>query len=258
MKDLQMLLILAKDDFKKRFVGSYFGVIWMFIQPTVTILIYTFIFQVGFKSVPPVPGVPYVIWLIPGIVPWFFFQEAWVHETSSLLEYSFLVKKVVFKVEFLPIIKLFSAILVHICFLIIMFLVFIITRTKIRFSAIYVIYFSFCCSILVLGLGYFTSAVVVFFRDMMQIVGIALQFGIWLCPIMYDESMFATRAPWVVKLIKFNPFYYISKGYRVAMIGDVMEEPLKLTIYFWTVTIIIFIFGYSVFKKLRPHFADVL
>ena len=49
---------LAKADFKKRFVGSYFGMVWMFVQPLVTVLIYFFIFQLGFKSVPPVPGVP--------------------------------------------------------------------------------------------------------------------------------------------------------------------------------------------------------
>ena len=48
---------LAKADFRKRFVGSYFGMVWMLVQPIVTVLIYFFIFQVGFKSVPPVPGV---------------------------------------------------------------------------------------------------------------------------------------------------------------------------------------------------------
>lgn len=48
---------LAKADFKKRFVGSYFGVVWMFVQPLVTILIYAFLFgEYGFKSPPPVPG----------------------------------------------------------------------------------------------------------------------------------------------------------------------------------------------------------
>ena len=66
---------LAKADFKKRFVGSYFGMVWMFVQPLVTVLIYFFIFQLGFKSVPPVPGVPYVLWLVPGIVPWFFYRS---------------------------------------------------------------------------------------------------------------------------------------------------------------------------------------
>ena len=42
---------LSKADFKKRFVGSYFGVVWMFVQPVVTVLIYWLIFgPIGFKS----------------------------------------------------------------------------------------------------------------------------------------------------------------------------------------------------------------
>ena len=99
---------LSKADFRKRFVGSYFGIVWMFIQPMVTVLIYFFVFQIGLKSVPPVPGVPYVLWLIPGIVPWFFFSEALNNLTGCLQEYHYLVKKVVFQVEILPIIKLLS------------------------------------------------------------------------------------------------------------------------------------------------------
>ena len=100
---------LSKADFKKRFVGSYFGVIWMFIQPLVTILIYAFLFgEYGFKSPPPVPGASYVIWMVPGIVPWFYFSEALNTGTNCLQEYHYLVKKVVFQVEMLPIIKMIS------------------------------------------------------------------------------------------------------------------------------------------------------
>ena len=89
--------------------------VWMFIQPVVTIVIYAVIFGIGFKSPPPVPGVSYVIWLVPGIVPWFFFGEALNGITGCLQEYSYLVKKVVFKVEILPMIKLISCLLVQMC-----------------------------------------------------------------------------------------------------------------------------------------------
>ena len=72
----KLILELSKADFKKRFVGSYFGVVWMFIQPMVTIAIYAFIFgEHGMKNAPPVPGASYVIWLAPGIIPWFYFSE---------------------------------------------------------------------------------------------------------------------------------------------------------------------------------------
>ena len=104
---------LSKADFKKRFVGSYFGVVWMFVQPMVTVLIYFFVFQIGFKNEPPVPGAPYVLWLVPGIVPWFFFSEALNNMTGCLQEYNYLVKKVVFQVEILPLMKLISCLMVH-------------------------------------------------------------------------------------------------------------------------------------------------
>lgn len=249
---------LAKADFKKRFVGAYFGVLWMFVQPLATILVYTLIFQVGFKATPPIPNVPYVLWLIPGIIPWFYFQDTMIQGTNVLSEYNFLVKKVVFDVTILPIVKLVSVFFSHLCFIAIMIIIFIIARVNITIDALCIIYYSFALSVLSLGFIYFTSAVNVFFKDMAQIVNIILQFGIWMAPIMYDESLFAERAPIVCKLIRLNPIYYIVKGYRMSLIGDSVEGFLSLTIYYWVFAIIVLFIGYRLFKKLKPHFADVL
>ncbi len=258
LKNWKMILSLAKSDFKKRFVGSYFGILWMFIQPLATILVYTLIFQVGFKSVPPVPGVPYVLWLIPGIIPWFYFQDSVLQGTGVLYEYNFLVKKVVFNVSMLPAVKLVSVFLSHVCFVIIMFIVFAIAKVPLSFKCIMIAYFSFALSIFSLGIIYFTSAINVFFKDMGQIVAILMQFGIWMAPIMYDESLFVNRAPMVCKLLKLNPIYYIVKGYRFAMINDTFTDIKFLTLYFWIVTIIVFAIGSKVFNKFKTHFSDVL
>ena len=247
------------DNFRKRFVGSYFGIVWMLVQPIVTVLIYFFIFQVGFKSVPPVPGVPYVLWLIPGIVPWFFYSEALNCVTGCLQEYSYLVKKVVFQVEILPIIKLISCMLVHAFFAGIMLTVFLCYGRFPMATWIQILYYSFAAAMLALAFGYLTSAINVFFKDMAQIVSICLQFGMWLTPIMYQETMFADKAPWFVTILKLNPFYYVVAGYRDSMLtGNWFWERPKLGIYFWVVTLVIGLLGLRVFKRLRPHFSDVL
>lgn len=254
-----MILDLAKADFRKRFVGSYFGVIWMFVQPLVTIAIYALIFGWGFKSPPPVPNVSYTLWLIPGIVPWFFFSESLNNITGILQEYSYLVKKVVFPVELLPIIKLVSCFLVHLCFVAMMILVYLISGIQPRISWIQICYYSFAASMLAVGVGYLTSAVNVFFKDMAQIVQICLQFGIWLAPIMYDELLFTGRAPWVGTVLKLNPFYYIVAGYRDSMItGAGFWMRPTLSVYFWVVTLAVFYLGLKFFTKMRPHFSDVL
>ena len=91
-----------------------------------------------------------------------------------------------------------------------------------------------------------------------QIVSILMQFGMWMAPIMYDESLFINRAPILVKLIKFNPIYYVVKGYRYCMINDTFNDLLKISIYYWVITILIFYLGYRVFNKLKIHFSDVL
>ena len=94
---------------------------------------------------------------------------------------------------------------------------------------------------------------------MAQIVGICIQFGIWMVPIMYDKEMFTSKAPWVETFFKLNPFYYIVEGYRDSMLqGNWFWERPRLTLYFWCVTIAVLLIGLKMFKRLRPHFSDVL
>ena len=259
MTQRRLIWELGKADFRKRFVGSYFGIVWMFIQPIATVLVYFFVFQIGMKSTPPVPDAPYVIWLIPGIIPWFFFSDAISGLTGTMSEYSYLVKKMAFPVELLPAIKLLSCFFVHFCFIVIMLVVFLISGYMPEPSWIQIIYYSFAAGVLSLGLGYLTSAVNVFFKDMSQIVSIALQFGMWLVPIMYWEGLFTTDHPWMELVFKLNPFYYIVTGYRDSMLmGDFFfERPLN-TLYFWGFALILCYVGLKVFMKLRPHFSDVL
>ncbi len=255
----QFIFDLAKADFKKRFVGSYFGIAWMFVQPVVTVLIYFAIFQLGFKSVPPVPDTPYVLWLVPGIVPWFFFNEALGGMTNCLSEYNYLVKKVVFNVEILPFIKLLSHLFVHGIFVSIMTAVFMAYARLPMLSWLQAAYYSFALSVYLLALGFATAAIQVFFKDMAQIVSICLQFGMWLTPIMWDPGLFGMNNVWLDRFLKINPMYYIVNGYRDSFLqGNWFFQRPGLSLYFWTVTLLLLVLGLRIFKRLRPHFSDVL
>ena len=255
----RLIADLAKADFRKRFVGSYFGVVWMFVQPIVTVAIYYFVFGIGFRNADPIEGVPYVLWLVPGIVPWFYFSEALNAGTNCLQEYSYLVKKVVFRVEILPIIKMISCLIVHVIFVLIMAGLYVCFGRLPKLSWIQTIYYTGAASIFVISLVYVTSAIQIFFKDMSQIVSICLQFGMWLTPIMYHESLFGNEMPWVIPVLKLNPFYYIATGYRDSMLtGSWFWERPRLTLYYWAVTVAVGLVGLKVFKRLRPHFSDVL
>lgn len=251
----ELIWNLSKNDFKTKFAGSYLGITWAFVQPIVSILVYWFVFQVGFKSA-PVENFPFVLWLVAGLVPWFFFSEAVMNATNSLIEYSYLVKKVVFKISVLPIVKIISAVFVHIFFVGFSLLLFAAYGYYPDLYTLQVFYYTVCMIILVLGVSYITSAVVLFFRDLGQIINIFMQVGMWMTPIMWSYEMIPNQFRWIFKL---NPMYYIVEGYRDSLINKVwFWERLNTTIYFWIVCIGIFGAGTLIFKKLKVHFADVL
>ncbi len=251
----KLIFSLAKNDFKTKYAGSYFGVLWAFVQPVCTILVFWFVFQVGFRS-SNVGNVPYILWFICGLIPWFFFSEAWGSSTNSLQEYSFLVKKVVFNVNILPLVKIISALFVHIFFIIFLVIVFVAYGIAPSLYWLQALYYCICMIMIVIGLSYVTSALLVFFKDLGQIMNIVLQFGMWLTPIMWSIDIIPGNLMWLFKL---NPMYYVVQGYRDSFIYNVpFYNNIKQTLYFWLVTGVIMLIGCLLFRKLKPHFADVL
>jgi len=254
-KNRTLLWQLTKNDFKQKYLGNFLGVAWAFIQPTATIAIFWFVFQVGFKS-KPVGDYPFILWLIAGMLPWFFFAETLATATNSILANNFLVKKVVFRVSLLPIISILTTLIVHLFFILFMFGMFIYYGYYPDIYWLQVFYYLFALIVLLLGLSWITSSVVVFFRDLGQIIAMVIQFGFWLTPIFWSIGMIPQKYHWLLKL---NPIYYIIQGYRDSLINHkwFWEHP-NMTIYYWIVTMAIFIVGSLIFKRLRPHFADVL
>ncbi len=191
-------------------------------------------------------------------MPWFFFQDALNGGTNALLEYNYLVKKVVFKISILPIVKIISALFVHVFFVVFALILCACYGYTPSLYTLQIIYYSVCTFLFVLGLVYATSAIVIFFRDLTQIINIFLQVGVWLTPIMWDINMLSSH-PWLIKLFKLNPMYYVVTGYRDSMLGHIgIWNHASWTIYFWVVTILLFGLGSVIFKRLKPHFADVL
>ncbi len=251
----KLVINLAKNDFKTRYAGSYFGIVWAFVQPIIMLLVYWFALDIGLRSGKTM-NYPFILWLMAGLVPWFFFSEALASGTNSLMEYSYLVKKVVFKIDILPIVKVTSAIFIHLFFVTFIVLFQCFYGYYPDLYTIQLIYYIICMYVFVLGLVYFTSAAVIFFRDLNQIIAIILQVGIWATPIMWNIRDVMPKLDTIMKL---NPVYYVVNGFRDSLLVKVwLWQRPKWTLVFWITVIIIYVFGYKVFQRLKVHFADVL
>lgn len=109
---------------------------------------------------------------------------------------------------------------------------------------------------LLFALSLLTSSIMVFFRDLNQIISIVLLIGMWGTPIAWDMGIFPEN---VQNILKLNPFYYLVEGYRDAILGrQWLTEKVSLGIYFWALVFIILIIGTYVYTKLKPHFADTV
>lgn len=251
----KLIISLAKREFASNYVGSFFGFIWAFINPLVTIFVFWVIFSVGFK-VEPVKDVPFVVWLTAGMAVWFVFAEIVSGSTRAVVENSMLIKKTLFPANILPIVKTISSLISHGIFLLILIGLLVFEKMPASIYFCQSFYYLLCVVILALGLGWGLAALQVFLRDTGQMVGVVLQLGFWITPIFWDLQIMPVE---LQKYFKLNPMYYIVQGYRESFVyfTPFWHHPYQ-TLYFWGITLIILFSGVFLFKKLRPQFADVL
>ena len=257
---ISLIWKLAKNDFKNRYAGSYLGAVWAMVQPVITVLMYYIVFDKIFQSrAEAVAGdipIPYVLFLTAGLVPWFYFSEGLTNGTMALLQYDYLVKKVVFKVEILPIVKIVAATFIHAFFLCVLIVIGCVYGYYPGIHTLQLLYYSFCMFMLVLAFSYTTSSIVVFFKDLNQLIQIVLQIGMWATPILWNLGKISEKWQLVIKL---NPVTYIVDGYRNTICNHTFFlKDWQYTLYFWCFVGIFMLIGRKIFKKLMLTFADVL
>ena len=255
IKNRLVIYELARRDFKQQYQGAYLGVVWMLLEPLLFVGMIYMIFSVGFKTGSS-EEMPFIIYLIAGLISWLYFAGNFSAITGIILNYQFLVKKVDFRLSVLPFVKMLSGLPAHL-FLIIVAMG--IAWSKGYAPSIYsfqILYYLFSMIMLLLGLGWLTSSTCLFVRDVTNVTKVIVQFGFWLTPIFWQSSMIPIEYRWIVKL---NPVSYIVTGYRDSMVTHIAfwQRP-KETLYFWIITSLILIFGINIFRRLKPHFAEVL
>jgi ABC-type polysaccharide/polyol phosphate export permease len=254
----RLILELTRREFRARHLGSAFGLLWAFIQPAVMLTIYCVIFYGPMYSA-PLPGQPpFIVTLLSGLIPWFILSDLMMSGVGVITDNQFLVKKVVFRISLLPIVRLISHLPVHLFFVFVVTLIFWASGYPPTWYWLQLFYFLF--AILVLGLGWclLVSALVPFLRDLGQVVSVFMQIFFWLTPLVWQVQNIH-RSKFVLSLLYLNPFFYIVEGYRDSMVNHrVFWLHPVATAYYWCFTGILLTIGAVVFARLQDHFADVL
>ena len=256
-KQRKIMYTMVMRDFKSRYLSTIIGLPWAFIQPATYVFVIWFAFTFGLRGGQSASGIPFAPWLLTAIIPWMFISQTMIVTCAAMREYGYLIKKTNFTVSLIPIIKIFSGMIVHIILVgcVILLLVFIYGI----YPSVYwfqLFYYLFAMSILLSGIAWFVASINVFVKDMAHIVNIITTMLFWATPIIWPYTMLHGNFKYIALL---NPFFYITEGYRYTFIEEKwFFEFAEMNIYFWSVTITIFIIGTFTFKKLQPDFGDVL
>ncbi len=251
-----LLKNLIKNDFRNRYLGNHLGIVWAFVHPLVMIAVYWFVFIHGFKTAPVQDATPFVLWLLAGLVPWLFCNDAINSSSNAIVSQSFLVKKMVFEVKLLPIIKIGSSLCVSLFFWVFLFAMCFIYGYYPNLLWLQLFYYLFCSVVLCLSLGFLLSSIIPFIPDVEQLVNIVMQIFFWMTPILWNPSLLTGSLKLIYLL---NPFAYIIIGIRDSLINHIsITTHLDHTLLFWVMTFCFYWLGNYTFNKLRYHFADVL
>ncbi|MBK2094714.1 ABC transporter permease [Francisella philomiragia] len=252
----KLIALLAYNDFKEEYLGSYLGIVWALIRPVTFILVIWVVFEYGIKPGGSGGSTSIILSLLTGMIPWFFFAEGLTKSCTSIVQNSFLVKKVAFSVNILPLISILSRFIIHILLVLILILIFILNGYYPSLYWLQLPYYLFCSVVLLLGLGWLTSALRVFVKDTAEVVGLITQFGFWFTPVFWSPTIVSERYRFI---LDFNPMAYIIQGFRNTFIEHVWfwQNPIQ-TIIFLVMMFFILFFGAVVFKRLTPHFGDVI
>ncbi|MCQ4322992.1 ABC transporter permease [Stutzerimonas stutzeri] len=206
-----------RNEFVTRVARSRLGLVWIVIYPLAQVAIYAFVLSALMTT--KLPGLQtvyaYPIYLTAGILAWTLFAEVVGRCLNVFIENGNLLKKMAFPRLALPAIITGSALLNNTLLFLSVLLVFAILGHVPTLNLLWLPVLTLLLLVLALGLGLTLGLLNVFFRDVGQLVTIALQFGFWLTPIVYTLDLFE---PVYQKMLHLNPMTGIVQGYQAILV----------------------------------------
>lgn len=246
-----LLYQLTLREIRARYKQSFVGYAWVLLNPFAQLLVYSFVFSIVFHF--PTNNIPYIVFLYAALLPWTLLQSSITTATQSLVENASLLKKVSFPREVIPYASVLSKI-VDFAFSAILFTgLLIFFRVPVSLTIFYIIPIFFIQLLLTTGISLIFSAFNLFYRDIQYLTNLLLMLWMYMTPIVYPLSLVPGKYVWLYKL---NPTVGIIEGYRSALFG----YPFEWTIILWSgfVSVVVFVIGYSIFKRSEKYFADIV
>jgi len=250
-----LFLIMAYRDLRIRYAQTFLGVMWAFLQPAATLLIFTVVFGKAVKV--DTGGIPYPVFAITGMTAWTYFAFVLNQSGNSIIGQQEMVKKIYFPRLVIPLSK---AVVGFVDFLIafaILFVLMIVYSVPPSANIVFLPAFVVLTILSALAVGIWLSALTIRYRDFQHVVPFLVQFGLYATPIAYPSETIISNLPrWGTVLYYLNPMAGVVEGFRWSVLGG--AAPNSLAYLSFAVVIVLFVTGLIYFKRVERVMADIV
>jgi len=246
----ELLYFFVWRDVKIRYKQTAIGVLWVVLQPLLTMLVFTLFF--GRLAKLPSEGLPYPVFYFAALVPWMYFNYALQQATNVVVENQRMITKVYFPRLVLPFSSVLSGLVDFAIGFVVLIGVTLFYGMKPGASAAFLPLFLLLAILTALGVGLWLSALNALYRDVRYVMPFLLQFWMFASPVAYPSSLVPQRWRWLYGL---NPMAGVIDGFRWALTGH--GHAPAATLFVSSAAVLVILFGGLVFfQRMEGTVAD--
>jgi len=247
---------LAINELIVRNKGNLLGFLWLWINPAIQIAIYAIIFG-QIRNNAPVDGVPFFFWIIPGYIMWHYISAVIVPASRSIIAKLGLVTKMRFPVSVIPATIVLAEFYIHLMLLTTVLIILTGAGYGPNIYWLYGSYYMLASFCLLVALSLFNSAITSMVRDYQHVVYNVMRLMFFVTPVILPFSAISGNR-YLDFFLKLNPFAYLLQGYRDSFIFEQRTTFLSTQwgLYFWALTLLIYVVGAVLHYKMRKNLLD--
>ncbi len=248
----QLILLLARRDISLRYKQAVFGAAWAIVQPLGMMLVYS-LFLGNLVRV-PTGEVSYPLFIYSGLLPWQYFASVVSTASTSLVNNQALITKIYFPRLIIPLASIIPAGLDFAISFIILLVMALLSGITLTLTVVWLPVFLLLATATAIGVGLWTSALYVHYRDLSQVVPFILQVWFFASPVVYPANLVPSQ--WQI-LYKLNPMAGVIEGFRWALLGT-GATPGWPILGATLAAFALLVGGLYFFKHMELRFADVI
>lgn len=252
LKSKDLLLELVKREIKAKYKQSVLGYAWVLLVPLINLVVLSVVFSYFIKI--PTGGIPYPIFLFTALVPWIFTANAISSATKSLLSNKTLITKIYLPRVVFPLSAIFAKFVDLLLYALILIGFMLVMGIDIQITMLYIPIIFTTHMMLISGISFILSATNVYYRDVENLLEVAIAAWMYLTPVIYPPELVPERFRQIFNL---NPMTPIINSYRNVVLHGV-APPWESFGFATLVSLILLVFGYLYFKSRSKNFADVV